>query len=193
MTQDKIKENFSKNLIALRKSRNLTQLALAEKLNYSDKAVSKWEVGTVLPDVETMSNIADFFGVTVNDLIYEKKKKLEMKFLQNNVFIISAAAFAVFFLASIVFIVLSAGFKVERSWLAFIVAIPISSVVVLVLSSIWFGKKWLYGSVTALFWGILLNIYLFINNFGLWFIFIAGVIGQILITFSFMIKKFKKR
>lgn len=193
MTQDKIKENFSNNLIALRKSRNLTQLALAEKLNYSDKAVSKWEVGTVLPDVETMSNIADFFGVTVNDLIYEKKKKIEMKFLKNNVFIISVAVFAVFFLASIVFFVLSSGFKVERSWLAFIVAVPISAIVVLVLSSLWFGRRWLYGSVTALFWGILLNIFLSINDFGLWFIFIVGVIGQVLITFSFMIKKFRKK
>lgn len=193
MTQDKIKENFSKNLIALRKSRNLTQLALAEKLNYSDKAVSKWEVGTVLPDVETMSNIADFFGVTVNDLIYEKKKRIEMKFLKNNVFIMSVAVFAVFFLASIIFFVLSSGFGVERSWLSFIVAIPISAILVLILSSLWFGRNWLYGSVTVLFWSILLNIFLFINNFRLWFIFIVGLIGQILITFSFMIKKFRKR
>lgn len=191
MTQDKIKENFSKNLIELRKSRKLTQLALAEKLNYSDKAVSKWEVGTVLPDVETMSNIADFFGVTVNDLIYEKKKRLDIGFLKNNVFISFATVLAVFFVASIVFFILSSGFHIDRSWLSFIVAVPISAIVLIVFSSIWLGRRWLYAAVTILFWGILLNIYLFINNFDLWFIFIVGVIGQVLITVSFLIKNFK--
>ena len=75
MTSDEIKLNFSQNLINLRKTKNLTQLQLAEKLNYSDKAISKWEVGAVLPDVETISHIAEFFGITVNDLIYKKKTK----------------------------------------------------------------------------------------------------------------------
>ena len=71
MTLEEIKSNFSENLIKLRKSKSLTQLQLAEKLNYSDKAISKWEVGAVLPDVETLTHIADFFGLTVNDLIWE--------------------------------------------------------------------------------------------------------------------------
>ena len=56
MTNEDIKHNFSENLIKLRKAKNLTQLQLAEKLNYSDKAISKWEVGSVLPDVETKCN-----------------------------------------------------------------------------------------------------------------------------------------
>ena len=76
MTTEEIKENFSQNLINLRKAKSLTQLQLAEKLNYSDKAISKWEVGSVLPDVETLSHIAEFFGLTVNDLIYKKKVSL---------------------------------------------------------------------------------------------------------------------
>ena len=74
MTIDEIKYNFSQNLINLRKTKNLTQLQLAEKLNYSDKAVSKWEVGAVMPDVETLTHIAEYFGITVNDLIYKKRK-----------------------------------------------------------------------------------------------------------------------
>jgi len=155
--------------------------------------VSKWEVGTVLPDVETISNIADFFGVTINDLIYEKKKKFENKFFKNNLFITSATIFAVFFVASIVFFVLSSAFHVDRSWLSFLVAIPVSAIVLIVFSALWFGRKWLYVAITILFWGILLNIYLFIFNFDLWFIFIVGVIGQILITFSFMIKSIRAK
>ena len=87
MLQEEIKENFSQNLCKLRKARNLTQLQLAEKLNYSDKAISKWEVGSVIPDVETLTHIAEFFGLTVNDLIYKKKQNILNAFFKNHLFI----------------------------------------------------------------------------------------------------------
>ena len=63
MNEMDIKQNFSKNLSVLRKSRNMTQAELAEKLNYSDKSISKWERGDVLPDITTFKMIADFFGI----------------------------------------------------------------------------------------------------------------------------------
>ena len=53
-----IKQNFARNLLAYRKARGLTQSQLAEKLNYSDKSISKWERGDVLPDIVTISMIA---------------------------------------------------------------------------------------------------------------------------------------
>lgn len=193
MTQEEIKNNFSKNLSTLRKSRNLTQLALAEKLNYSDKAVSKWEVGTVLPDVETMSNIADFFGVTVNDLIYEKKKKRDFAFFRSHIFIALVTIFAVFFAASIVFFVLAVATSLDRVWLSFIVAIPVASIVLIVFSSLWFGRIHLLLSISSLFWGVLLNIYLFLIQYDLWFIFIVGIFGQMIIGCSFLINKFSRK
>lgn len=55
-----IKEVLIENLISLRKEHKLTQLELAEKIGYSDKAVSRWEHGEVLPDVETLDKIAEF-------------------------------------------------------------------------------------------------------------------------------------
>lgn len=193
MTSDEIKSNFSKNLITLRKAKGLTQLALAEKLNYSDKAVSKWEVGSVLPDIETLSAIADFFGVTVNDLIYEKKRKIDMGFFKSHIFVTLSAMGVVFFLASIIFCVLGAGLRVPRSWLAFIFAIPVSSIIFVVFSSLWFGRKWLYVAVSLLFWGVILTIYLTIIEYNLWFLFIVGAFGQVLITFSFLIDYFRKK
>ncbi len=190
MTQDEIKKNFSKNLIELRKDRNMTQLALAEALNYSDKAVSKWEVGMVLPDVETMSNIAEFFGVTVNDLIYTKSPKVLRRLFTNKVFITLIAIVGVWFLTSIAYLILSQVTTLDRVWISFIIAIPISAVVLMVFSFIWFNKVWQYISVSLLLWSILLTIYLGLFNINLWFIFIVGIIGQILITFSFSIKSF---
>ena len=64
-----IKENLSQNLIKFRKASGLTQIELAEKLNYSDKAVSKWERGESIPDLSVLKNIADLYGVTIDTLI----------------------------------------------------------------------------------------------------------------------------
>ena len=54
------------NITELRKSRQLTQLELAEKLNYSDKTISKWERGDGLPDLKTICKMAEIFGVSVD-------------------------------------------------------------------------------------------------------------------------------
>ena len=60
------KRIIANNITELRRSVPLTQAELAEKLNYSDKAVSKWERGESIPDVIVLKQIADLFGVTVD-------------------------------------------------------------------------------------------------------------------------------
>ena len=64
-----LKSNIAKNITELRTREKLTQAELAEKLNYSDKAISKWERGESLPDVTVLKQIADMFGVTVDWLL----------------------------------------------------------------------------------------------------------------------------
>jgi tellurite methyltransferase len=54
---ENVKEIIAKNLTELRKANKLTQGALAEKLNYSDKAISRWEHAETLPDIETLCKI----------------------------------------------------------------------------------------------------------------------------------------
>lgn len=188
MTLEEIRLNFSKNLSRLRKENGLTQLALAEKLNYSDKAVSKWEVGSVVPDVETMSHIADFFGITVNDLIYPEKKKVKKVFWKNHVLITLLSFGLVWFLSTIVFFVLQQVSTLPRVWLTFIASIPISMIVLVIFSAIWFNKTAITLSVSGLYWGTILSIYLFLNQPSLWFIFIIGVVGQLLIIFWSQLK-----
>ena len=51
-----------------RKEKNLTQQELAEKLNITDRAISKWENGFCLPDVGTMPKLCEILGITINDL-----------------------------------------------------------------------------------------------------------------------------
>lgn len=62
---------ISKNILSLRKKSGMTQADLADKLNYSDKAVSKWERGESLPDAEMLYNIATLFGVEIGYLFDE--------------------------------------------------------------------------------------------------------------------------
>ena len=191
MTTEEIKENFSQNLIKLRKAKNLTQLQLAEKLNYSDKAISKWEVGSVLPDVETLSHIAEFFGITVNDLIYKKKKSILKDLYKNHVFISLFSFFLVWFLSTIIYFVLENSTVLDRVWLTFIFTVPVSAVVLLVFSSVWFNRIHVYMSTSLILWGVITSVYLAINNPHFWFIFIIGVVGQVTITFLMPLKKKK--
>lgn len=72
MTEDQIKANIAINITELRKKNGMTQAELAESLNYSDKSISKWERGDGIPDVVVLQNIAELFGVTLNDLIKEE-------------------------------------------------------------------------------------------------------------------------
>ena len=51
-----------------RKNKNLTQAQLAEKLNITDRAVSKWETGRAMPDSSIMLALCDVLSITVNDL-----------------------------------------------------------------------------------------------------------------------------
>lgn len=62
-------KNLSENLYSLRKKKGLSQEEFAEKINISRHAVSKWERGEAYPDTENLIMIADFYGITLDDLV----------------------------------------------------------------------------------------------------------------------------
>ena len=69
MNDEKLKNQLGANIVTYRKRSGLTQAKLAEQLNYSDKAVSKWERGESMPDVLTLMQLAELFHITVDDLL----------------------------------------------------------------------------------------------------------------------------
>ena len=139
-----IKENLAKNLTTYRKNANITQLELAEKLNYSDKAVSKWERGESVPDITVLKQMADFYGVTIDTLISEPKEKVlkPPKSLAKKRAIISLVALGFVWLVAICgFVFIDTFFpKIEKTWMSFIYAIPVSCTVLFILTSLW-GKS----------------------------------------------------
>ena len=68
----------------LRKKHNLTQKELAEKLYVSDKAISKWECGNGIPDIENLSALADLFTISINDLLHGNKHEEPKRFLHSS-------------------------------------------------------------------------------------------------------------
>lgn len=183
-----IKQNFARNLLAYRKARGLTQSQLAEKLNYSDKSISKWERGDVLPDIVTMSMIAEFFAITIDDLIGNEIPKKEVA-KDRHLLVTLMACFLPFFVAGIIFVILLS-FKVDNAWLSFIYALPISCIIAIVFCAIWFSLFSTALSVSLLVWMIGTSIYLslivFANNPSLWFIFIVCLIFQVLVVLWFI-------
>ena len=72
--EEKLRRNIANNLIHYRKESNLTQLELAEKLQYSDKAISKWERGESVPDIFILHTLADLYSCSVDDFLSERIK-----------------------------------------------------------------------------------------------------------------------
>ena len=128
-----IKENLAKNLCALRKAHKMTQLELAEKINYSDKAVSKWERGEAVPDLYVLKELADLYGTTIDHLIAEpKKEKIEaFKNLPKKRVILSLISTVIVWLIATVLYTFSSILTARHNWLFFLMSVPITNVVLL--------------------------------------------------------------
>lgn len=193
MQESEIRANFARNVKDLRLSRRLNQIQLGEKLAYSSKAVSKWENGDVMPDIVTLKMIADFFEIGVDDLISSKNVVWKSHRKRNRALITASSALLSFFVAAIVFYILSL-VHVEKSWLSFIVAIPVSGIVLVVFSSVWYKRLQITLSTIYLTIGICLTEMLF-TSFHLWWI--TTIVGATFIVltivfFSIAFPKMKK-
>ncbi len=181
------KRIIANNITELRKAVPLTQAELAEKLNYSDKAVSKWERGESIPDVVVLKSIADMFGVTVDYLLEEvhplKSTALSAphQLKKNRVLIASLSCALTFLIATVAFVSLLLATEISNAWLVYVYCLPVCSILLIVFNSIWGRKKLNFFYITCLVWTLLASIYLTIGDFGYWPIFLIGIPGQIII------------
>ncbi len=185
-----IKFIIAQNISELRREKEVTQAELAEFLNYTDKAVSKWERGESIPDIVVLKQIADFFGVTLDYLVeaeHNKKenvKTVNKRIWENRAFTTGIGIVLVLLIATLTFVVLE--FAIGNSgvnWLAFIYAIPAAMIVWLVFNSIWFNKRINFLIISILMWSILAAIYLnaLLLHQNIWLIFVLGIPGQVII------------
>lgn len=189
INENEFKTKVAKNLIYYRKANNLTQSELAKKLNYSDKAISKWERGENLPDLYILFTIASLYGITLNDLASDDlvRPKEQKRKIRSLITFLSVGL--VWLIATIIYILLIIiSPEITKAWLAFIYAIPSSLIVLVVFSSLWWKKYLLTISVSLLSWSIPLSICLTFSFKRLWFLFICIIPLQILIILWFKLK-----
>lgn len=203
MDDEQVKARIGANIAYYRKQAGLTQAGLGEKLNYSDKAVSKWERGESIPDVLTLMQLASLFEVTVDALLGdvnalpENPSTLEramnqvsekaLKRKANKNIILALTTTLVWFVALLAFVVLST-LDIPYSWLAFFYAVPVNAIVLLSLRSAWHDFRWNKALISAIVWGSLASIYASIRaflGFNAWKIFLLGIPGQIAIFLWF--------
>lgn len=191
--EEKLRENFARNLTHYRKASGLTQTELAEKLNYSDKSVSKWERGDGLPDLTVTAQIAEIFGLTVNDLIADKPRRKLMN-THNKIIITLLSMGIAWLVATVLFFLFEMTLPgVYNWWLLYIYAIPISAIVGIVFSCIWWKKIHIFASISTLIWSvalcIMLTVSVFIHEPKIYLIFIVAAVVQVMTILWFLIKK----
>lgn len=204
MDDEILKGWIGKNIASHRKHAGLTQAGLAEKLNYSDKAVSKWERGESIPDVPTLILLAEQFGVTVNDLVGDpdalpagdrgdlekvmtqvSEKALKRKANKN--IILGLSSLLCWFVALFIYVIL-ASVGIPEGWLGFLYAIPANAIVALSLRSAWRDFRGNKAYISAIVWGCLLSIHvslLVLVHINLWRIYLLGIPGQVAIFLWF--------
>ncbi len=196
---------FAKNVAQLRAERKMTQAQLAAQLNYSDKAISKWERGEALPDVTVVKQIADTFGVTVDYLLKSDHSPgdfrpdfVDRRVRRNRMLISAIATMLVWLIATFLFLVFNALPQVALpfpTWLFFIYALSPSIVVLLIFNSIWGIRHFNFAIISVLVWAVLATVFLsilMIAGINLWQVFLLGIPAQCIIMLWSGLKNPKK-
>ena len=175
-----LKQIIAKNISNLRRLHGITQAGLAERLNYTDKAVSKWERGESIPDVVILKQIADMFGVTVDYLLSETHSSREDRSrVANHLTIALISCALVYAIATIIYFVLRLTIGWQGLWSVFVCAAPICFILLLIFNSIWGRVRLNFIIITLLLWSALLTVFVFWQNP---FIFVLGLPAQVIIV-----------
>ena len=176
---ENVKEIIASNLASLRKSSKMTQQQLAEKLNYSDKAVSRWENAETLPDIETLCKICDIYGVKFEYLLQKEQPKKNPYVVKTNltgkILITFIIMCSLWIAATLTYTYVNVIFGV-KVWTVLIWAVPVSAVVCELCNAVFFKNKAL-GCVlySVLSWTTILALYLQTLKYNTWMLFIMGV------------------
>lgn len=194
---DDLKNIIAANISQLRRDKGITQLELAERLNYSDKAVSKWERGESYPDVATLKEIAELFSVTVDYLLQAEhslertvRREYTKKQKRNRVLITAISCVLVWLIATFIYVNIDLlTVDIRAHWLAFVYAMPATAIVLLIFNSIWGKTRLNFIIISGLMWSLLLAICLTMLSANLWLLFLVGIPGQVIIALWAGIRK----
>lgn len=198
MEAERIRKIVAARLSAYRKRAGLTQVELAEKVNYSDKSVSKWERGDGLPDLLVLCKLAELYEIPVDEFLHEgplKRPASEQRRRHWLIFLLSVGL--TFLIAGIVFYIFTV-LSIPYAWLSFVCAVVVSMILAVIFSHIWAKTLLQCISVSALVWSLAVLIYLLLYLFaaylsgnGLLFSLAGGM--QILVLLWYLLQHYRKK
>ena len=200
---DELKLVVASNLIRLRQQADMTQAELGEKLNYSDKTVSKWERGESIPDAYVLTRLAEIYGLTVDDLLHDdsawrpagnNKPAAESGPTFSSNVVIMVAIVGIWTMAVLMFV---AFWIVMDSvqWLIFASAVPVSLITLLVLNSVWNKGRHNMIIIMLLVAAVVTLIYLFLLvwSWQPWQLFLILIPAELLVFLCFRIRRREKK
>lgn len=196
MQLSELKLISASNIIRLRTQAGFTQAELGEKLNYSDKTISKWERGEAIPDAYVLTQMAEIFGVTVDYLLsthdaWENPNEVEdqeqgISRYSANV-IIAIAVLGVWTMALSVFVLLwLLGYIV---WQSFVVALPVSILTYMVLICVFNRRSHLQFVIAAFVLSMFVLLYFVLPLQKPWQLFLIAIPAIILVFLSCNIRR----
>lgn len=198
MQLSELKLISASNIIKLRTGAGLTQAELGEKLNYSDKTISKWERGEAIPDAYVLTQMAEIFGVTVDYLLSshdawespeqqeEKERKQEEHRYSVNM-IIAISVLGVWTMALTIFVMLWL-FDIIL-WETFVVALPVSILTYMVLICVFRRRRHLQFVIAAFVLSLFILLYFTLPMQKPWQLFLIAVPAEILVFLSCNIRR----
>lgn len=182
-----VKLIIAQNISELRRGAGMTQLELAEKLNYTDKAVSKWERGESVPDIQVLMQISSLFGVKVDYLLsetHERESEISGNVRREKIVITLMSMLFVWLAATavdVMFLILAP--QIKARWLAYVYAVPLSIILWLIFNTLWFNRRLNYLIISLLMWTVLASVQIsfLIFSVSVLPVFLLGIPGQIII------------
>jgi transcriptional regulator with XRE-family HTH domain len=193
-----IKLIIASNLIKLRTDAGLTQAELGQKINYSDKTVSKWERAESLPDVAVLKKIAEIFNVSVDYLInshdswqpnFNEENDISAEYNPRMITLVSI--FGIWTLAILIFVIF--WILDQTHWIIFVYAIPLSLITLLVMNSVWNKGRQNRFIIATLVLSIIILIYLSLYKYNPWQLFLVAIPAELMVFLSFKIMKTPKK
>lgn len=200
---EKLRKVLANNLIKYRKANNLTQMEVAQKLAYSDKNISRWERGELVPDITNLKKLSQLYNISVDDFLSENnqptKSTMKIKYQKKRFFtrkqlLISLLSISIVWLTAFIafFILNILNLNSFLAWKVFVIAIPLSMIVLLVFSSLWCTNLFNCIVVSFLIWSVALAFYITFTFENSWLIFILAIPLQVMDILWFVFRKVKK-
>lgn len=184
-----LKRTIAKNLAELRKQKKYTQQDVGNLVQYSDKAVSKWEKGESLPDIDVLYQLCNIYGVTLDYLTHEgsiedKKDYVIPKSEYRNKIIITALFSSIIWMAVIIVYVYLNLYQKVNIWTIYVWAIPLNCSLLLYFNWKWGRKTWYIILGSVLVWSLIASFFIQIlyssdYQYNYWMLFLIGIPIQI--------------